>query len=112
MSFRVLRGALLFAIVLAFAGSSGSAQKEPLRVVLAGLVHGHADGFLSHATKRSDIQIVAVTEPDRALFDQYASKYHLDASLYHADLDETLRATHPQAVLAYTSTYDHRKVVE
>jgi predicted dehydrogenase len=33
-------------------------------------------------------------------------------SLYHADLDETLRSTKPQAVLVYTSTYDHRKVVE
>jgi predicted dehydrogenase len=86
--------------------------KPPLRVAIAGLVHGHADGFFSHSLNRSDIQIVAIAEPDRGLFDHYAAKFHLDSSLYHVDLDEAVRSTKPQAVLAYTSTYDHRKVVE
>src|SRR3989449_6261211 len=86
--------------------------KNPLRVAIAGLVHGHAQGFFSHSLHRADIQIVAIAEPDRALFDQYAAQFHLDSALYHADLDELLRTTHPQAVLVYTSTYDHRKVVE
>jgi scyllo-inositol 2-dehydrogenase (NADP+) len=98
---------LLFAIALPAADS-----KPPLRVVIAGLVHGHADGFFSHSRNRSDVQIIAIAEPDRALFDRYAAKFHLDPSLYHADLDEALRTTKPQAVLVYTSTYDHRKVVE
>jgi predicted dehydrogenase len=84
----------------------------PLRVVIAGLVHGHAEGFFSGAVKRTDIEILGVAEPDRALFDQYAKKYGLDAKLYHADLDEMITATKPQAVLAYTNTFDHRKVVE
>jgi glucose-fructose oxidoreductase len=84
----------------------------PLRVVIAGLVHGHAEGFFSGAVKRNDIEILGVAEPDRALFDQYAKKYGLDAKLYHADLDEMITATKPQAVLAYTNTFDHRKVVE
>ena len=84
----------------------------PLRVAIAGLVHGHAEGFLSVARKRSDIDIIGVAEPDRALFDQYAKKYGLDAKLYHADLDEMLTASKPEAVLAYTNTFDHRKVVE
>ncbi len=84
----------------------------PLKVAIAGLVHGHAEGFLSAAVKRTDIQIVGVQEPDKALFDRYAKKYNLDSKLYHADLEEMLTAAKPQAVLAYTSTYDHRKVVE
>jgi glucose-fructose oxidoreductase len=83
-----------------------------LRVVIAGMVHGHVDGFLSEAAKRKDIEIVGVAERDRALFDMYAKKYGLDAKLYHADLEEAINATHPQAVLAYTNTFDHRKVVE
>jgi len=85
---------------------------RPMRVVVAGLVHGHAEGFLSQAVKRKDIAIVGVQEPDRALFDQYARKYGLDAKLYHSDLEEMLRTTRPQAVLVYTNTFDHRKVVE
>jgi predicted dehydrogenase len=103
----VLVLALPFAVALPAADS-----KPPLRVAIAGLVHGHADGFFSHSLNRPDIQIVAIAEPDRVLFDQYAAKFHLDPSLYHADLDEALRAAKPQAVLVYTSTFDHRRVVE
>jgi len=108
-----LRYSALIAVTLLFVIALPAADtKPPLRVVIAGLVHGHADGFFSHSLNRSDIQIIAITEPDRAIFDRYAAKFHLDPSLYHADLDETLRTTKPQAVLAYTSTYDHREVVE
>jgi glucose-fructose oxidoreductase len=86
----------------------------PLRVVIAGMVHGHVDGFLSGAAKRKDIEIVGIAEPDRALFDMYAKKYALDAKLYYADLEGALQAKkdHLHAVLAYTNTFDHRKVVE
>jgi glucose-fructose oxidoreductase len=92
--------------------SDQSGTARPMRVVVAGLVHGHAEGFLSQAVKRKDIEIVGVEEPDRELFDQYAKKYGLDAKLYHADLEEMLKATRPQAVLVYTNTFDHRRVVE
>jgi glucose-fructose oxidoreductase len=87
-------------------------DSEPLRVVIAEMVHGHVDGFLASAVKRKDIEIVGVAEPDRALFDRYAKKYGLDGKLYHAGLQATLAATKPQAVLVYTSTAEHRKVVE
>lgn len=87
-------------------------EDVPLRVVIAGMVHGHVDGFLAGAVKRADIKIVGIAEPDRALFDRYAKKYGLDAKLYHADLGEMLNQTQPAAVLVYTNTFDHRKVVE
>jgi predicted dehydrogenase len=103
---------LLASLVFCAAALPAAETKPPLRVAIAGLVHGHADGFFSSSLHRADIQIVAVAEPDRALFDRYAAKFHLDSSLYHADLDELLRTTRPQAILAYTSTFDHRKVVE
>jgi glucose-fructose oxidoreductase len=84
-----------------------------LRVVIAGMVHGHVDGFLSGVAKQTDVEIVGIAEPDRVLFERYAEKYSwLDARLYHADLEELLAATHPEAVLAFTSTFEHRKVVE
>lgn len=79
---------------------------------MAGLVHGHASGFFSRSKDRQDIQIVGIAEPDRKLFERYATDYGLDSKLWHADLDEMLSTTHPQAVLAYTNTYDHRRVVE
>jgi glucose-fructose oxidoreductase len=87
-------------------------QTAPLRVLMAGLAHGHADGFLNRVKDRRDIQIVGVAEADQKLFERYAAKFRLDAKLWHADLDEALTAIRPQAVLAYTNTYDHRRVVE
>jgi predicted dehydrogenase len=113
MSPRLLRLAAQIVFTLLFAAALPAADsKPPLRVAIAGLVHGHADGFFSHSLNRSDIQIVAIAELDRALFDHYAAKFHLDPSLYHADLEDAIRSTHPQAVLGYTSTYDHRRLIE
>lgn len=83
-----------------------------LRVVIAGMVHGHVDGFLAGAVKRTDMELVGIAEPNRALFDKYAQKYHLDEKLYHANLEELVMKTQPDAVLTYTSTFDHPRVVE
>jgi len=98
---------ILFAVPALYA-----AETEPLRVAIAGLVHGHVEGFLANSANRPDIRIVGISDPDRNLFDRYAAKFGLDAALYHADLEDMLRTTKPQAVLVYSSTFDHRKIVE
>src|SRR6202035_5900463 len=89
-----------------------AAESEPLRVAIAGLVHGHVEGFFSNTAHRAEIHIVGVSDPDRSLFDRFAAEFKLDPALYHADLEEMLRTTKPQAVLVYSSTFDHRKIVE
>jgi scyllo-inositol 2-dehydrogenase (NADP+) len=92
--------------------ASAQPGDRPLAVVVAGLTHGHVDGFLARELKRDDIRIVGIAEPDRALFDAYAQKYKLDPGLWSADLAELLEKTLPVAVLVYTSTFDHRRIVE
>ena len=87
-------------------------EAEPFRVAIAGLVHGHVEGFFSNSAHRAEMRIVGISDPDRGLFDRYAAKFGLDSGLYHADLEEMLRSTKPQAVLVYSSTFDHRKIVE
>ena len=87
-------------------------EEAPLRVALAGLVHGHASGFFDQFQHRSDLQIVGIAEADRQLAAKFANSYGLAPGLFYSDLEEMLNATHPQAVLAYTNTYDHRRVVE
>src|ERR1700749_2584112 len=104
-------GVALACMVVARAGNSAK-QTDPLRVAIAGLVHGHVDGFFEHSAHRPDIKIVGISDPDRGLFDRYSKKYNLDAGLYHADLEEMLRSVKPQAVLIYSSTFDHAKIVE
>ncbi len=87
-------------------------EEAPLRVALAGLVHGHAFGFFDQFQNRTDLQVVGIAEADRQLAAQFAKSYGLAPELFYSDLEEMLKKTHPQAVLAYTNTYDHRRVVE
>jgi predicted dehydrogenase len=76
------------------------------------LVHGHASGFFDQFHRRTDLRIVGIAEANRQLAAQFQKKYSLDPGIFYTDLEEMLKATHPQAVLAYTNTYDHRRVVE
>jgi predicted dehydrogenase len=94
------------------ARSQAQTAERPLKVVIAGLTHGHASGFLERYQHRPDLAIVGIAEPSQALFQQYASRFGLDAKLYYSDVDDAIQKTHPDAVLGYTSTYDHRRVVE
>jgi glucose-fructose oxidoreductase len=87
-------------------------NRTPLRVAIVGLVHGHVQGFLDHSLHNPAIEIVGIAEPDQSLASEYAARYHFDHTILFADLDEMLDRTHPQAVLVYTNTYDHRRVVE
>jgi glucose-fructose oxidoreductase len=111
---------LICAAIFFLAAVDSSAQSNPgmntgeapLRVALAGLVHGHAFGFFDQFQKRADLQVVGIAEADRQLAAQFARSYKLEPGLFFSDLEEMLKKTHPQAVLAYTSTYDHRRVVE
>ena len=58
------------------------------------------------------MEIVAVVEPDPKLRSAAATRYGFQAAQLFADLDEMIAKTHAQAVLVYTSTYDHRRIVE
>src|SRR5260370_2856861 len=92
--------------------SSPAATGAALRIGIVGLVHGHVDGFFHDSFHNPEIQIVGIAESNRPLFLRYAEQYGLDRSLLFPDLEEMLEKVHPQAVLVYTNTYDHRHVVE
>jgi glucose-fructose oxidoreductase len=83
-----------------------------IRVALVGLVHGHAQGFLRSLPGSDVATLVAIVEPQQALAQAYAAKYHLDAKLFYIDIEKMLAEQHPDAVLVYTSIADHRKVIE
>lgn len=93
-------------------GFAVSKETGPLRIAIVGMVHGHVEGLLWQATQRSDIRIVGVYEPDRAVFDRLAAKYKLDAALYSSDLGAMLDAARPEAASVMTSIKDHRMAVE
>ena len=89
-----------------------SPSHPPLRVAIVGLVHGHVHGFLQQYQHSTDIEIVGVVEPDATLRSAAAGRYGFQALPMFADLEEMIAKVHPQAVLVYTNTYDHRRVVE
>ena len=99
-------------------GQSSSGQnspapaRPPLRVGIVGLVHGHVHGFLGQSRHGPEIEIVGVAEPDRQLLDKAATRYAFDRTTLFTDLEDMIAKAHPQAVLVYTNTHDHRRVVE
>src|SRR5712692_3334551 len=113
-AFFLLLAALLTGANADSRGKANRATKEemPLRVAIAGLAHGHAFGFFDQFQHRTDLQVVGIAENDHQLAAQFAKSYGLAPGLFYSDLEEMLKATQPQAVLAYTHTYDHRRVVE
>src|SRR5438067_9503390 len=106
---RFLLGLILSACIAAAAPARAA---EPVRVVIVGLVHGHVKGFLRNFPQSKDATLVGIVEPDAALAAQYEKQYALGHALFHTDLEETLRSTHPDAVLVYTTILDHRRVIE
>jgi predicted dehydrogenase len=101
-----------FAVILLFGQMPSAENKPPLRVGIVGLVHGHVHGFFQNSAKSPGIQIVGVAEPDAQLLSQAGATYGIDRSRLFSNLEEMIAKVHPQAVLAYTNTFDHRKVVE
>src|SRR6266478_4400683 len=97
---------------MTMAESSAQSTGRPLRVAIVGLVHGHVAGFLGPALKRSDIQIIGIVEPDQQLAHRYADQFKLDPQLLYSDVEQMLTTVQPQAVLVYTDTRDHRRIVE
>jgi scyllo-inositol 2-dehydrogenase (NADP+) len=102
----------VFVGLLSFAQTPAPATRPRLRVGIVGLVHGHVDGFFKYSGKSPEIEIVGIAEPDPQLLAQAGTKYGIERSHLFSSLEEMIATAHPQAVLAYTNTYDHRKVVE
>lgn len=84
----------------------------PVRVAVAGLVHGHVDGFLRAAKGRPEIEIAGIAESDIALQRKYAQRYGLSSTLFYSDLGTLLASAKPQAVAVFSSTFDHKQIVE
>ena len=96
----------------AAAQSTEATPAPALRFAIAGLVHGHAQGFLRAAQKRTDAQLVGVFEPDVALQQQYAKDFGLRSDLFFIDLGTMLDRVKPEAVASFASTFDHLAIVE
>lgn len=87
-----------------------AAEEAPLRVLLAGLVHGHVNGFLKTADP-AVLEIAGVWEPDDAVWAKYRTRPQLAAVRRFTDLGAALAATRAEAVWAFSDTRTHLAVV-
>lgn len=97
------------AAILGLAG--GMAAAAPMRLAIVGLVHDHAQGFLPAVQASADVELVAIVEASRNLAARHASIHDLPDELFHSDLGDMLERVRPDAVAAFTSTFDHRDVI-
>ena len=92
----------------------------PIRIGIVGMVHDHIEGFLKGGgltpaggiLNRPDVLLAGIVEPDQKLFDSYAERYHLSASLHFRSIKEMVSQAHPRAVLVFTAPSEHRRVIE
>lgn len=85
---------------------------KPLRLGMAGLVHGHAGGFLGRYKNRPDIILAGFSEPSADVAGRYIKRYGLDPNTVHRSLDAMLDSAKPDAVVVFTNTFDHLAAVE
>ena len=87
-------------------------QPSPVRIAVVGLSHDHAFGFFPQLRGRSEVELVGVVESNRALVEIYSKRFNLSSNLFFANLDALFAKTKVQAVATFTSTFEHRAVVE
>jgi len=100
------------AVLFVTAQQPSAASRPALRVGIVGLVHGHVHGFLEQSRRSPEIEIVGIAEPSAELLSKAASRYGFAPELMFPHLEDMIAKAHPQAVLVYTNTFDHRQVVE
>jgi predicted dehydrogenase len=110
----MLKSFLLVVLVLVgsfHVSAADSPAPAPVKVVIAGLVHGHVGGFLKKANQGS-VEIVGICEPNREVVNRYKERFQLEKVPFGTDLPKMLDELKPQAIWVFTNTYDHLAAVE
>ncbi|MEQ8580765.1 MAG: Gfo/Idh/MocA family oxidoreductase [Marinoscillum sp.] len=88
-----------------------SAQKEPVKVGVAGLTHTHVHWILGRED-RGDIEVVGIVEPNRDLAKRYSDQHGFPMDIVFDTMEKMIERTHPEAVTAFGTIYEHLEVVE
>ena len=100
--------------LMLFGPLTASAQPAPppVKIVIAGVAHGHIGRIVRLIKASSDVELVGLYDKDPALHAVMAKRFDLAPTLFFGDLDAMLDKTRPQAVAAFGTTADHPVVVE
>jgi predicted dehydrogenase len=109
----ILRNLLILGLLaVPLRTARGEEEKPSVRFAIVGLTHDHAYGFLPRARGRKDVQLVGIVESKPELVARYASRFQLETNLFYPTLEALFAHTNVQAVATFTSTFEHRRVVE
>ena len=100
------------AISLAIVAPPHAQQPRPLRLAIAGLVHGHVSGFLQAALSHPDVEIVGIFDPDATLLRKHAGVHGLPETALYTDLHSMIDRAKPEAIASFSTTFDHPAIVE
>lgn len=99
------------ALSISFIFFTTSLKAQPVRVVVAGISHGHHSWILGRPNDTA-MEVVGIYEADKALAEKLMKKYQLPSTLFYSDLNIMLDKIKPEGVLAFGNTLEHKKVVE
>lgn len=97
---------------LAALSPAAETNRPPVRLAVVGLVHGHVGGFIPSALNCAAVQLAGIVEPDTKLAARYGETLNLATNLFFTSIEALLAHTNVQAVAIFTTTLDHRRVVE
>lgn len=102
---------ILLVTILANVWAAPAAAEIPIRIGIAGLTHGHVEGFLWDVTNRGGFEIVGITETNGDAIDRYFNKFNLRRELLSSQLDSMISKGKPDFIVAFGATTEHLPVV-
>ncbi len=103
---------LLALVALAVPSLAAQPLVPPVNCAVIGLTRDHAYGFIPRLQNRPELQLVGIVESNPELVSNYMRVLNLPRSLFSKSLEMLLARTNVQAAVVFTSTLDHRPVVE
>ena len=104
---------ILFVCSIIFGFSQEVAfSEEPVKIGVVGMTHGHVHQVLKRGKASSAIKIVGFVEPNHDLAERLTKQYGYASDLIFSTLEEMVSATHPEAVTAFNSTFEHLETVK
>lgn len=91
--------------------TSALAQKEPIKLGVVGLTHGHV-GWILNREANEDIVMVGIVETDRNLAQRLSEKHGFPMTMVFNTMEEMITAVKPEAVAGFGNIYDHLAIVE
>lgn len=106
--------AIIGAILLLFVihPLQAAEPRPPVRLAIIGLEHDAVGDFIARARNHQDVQLVGIVESNQTLVTRYARLLSLNTNFFYSSLEGLLNKTNARAAAVFTTTLDHRRVVE